>query len=144
MFTQSLTASALIYTDMTQNKAWNDLTTEDKIYRTGYSSWYIDHGVKIELFDADNRIKIMNTMTSHDKYEDITDFQLLVFENNGWLAGCYNLNIDVADRKIKKVESLMRYAEMDTDLYNIIELTDRKQKLLTKKERYSLLLSEIL
>jgi len=144
MFTQSLTASALIYTDMTQNKAWNDLTTEDKIYRTGYSSWYIDHGVKIELFDVDNRIKIMNTMTSHDKYEDITDFQLLVFENNGWLAGCYNLNIDVADRKIKKVESLMRYAEMDTDLYNIMELTDRKQKLLTKKERYSLLLSEIL
>jgi hypothetical protein len=74
---------------MTQNKAWNDLTTEDKIYRTGYSSWYIDHGVKIELFDADNSIKIMNTMTSHDKYEDITEFQLLVFENNGWLAGCY-------------------------------------------------------
>jgi len=144
MFTQSLTASALIYTDMTQNKAWNDLTTEDKIYRTGYSSWYIDHGVKIELFDADNRIEIMNTMTSSDKYEKITDFQMLVFENNGWLAGCYNLNIDVADRKINKVESLMRYAEMDSDLYNIIELTDRKQKLLTKKERYSLLLSEIL
>ena len=144
MFTQSLTASALIYTDMTQNKAWNDLTTEDKIYRTGYSSWYIDHGVKIELFDFDNRIEIMNTMTSSDKYEKITDFQMLVFENNGWLAGCYNLNIDVADRKINKVESLMRYAEMDSDLYNIIELTDRKQKLLTKKERYSLLLSEIL
>ena len=144
MFTQSLTASALIYTDMTQNKAWNDLTEEDKIYRTGYSSWYIDHGVKIELFDVDNRIKIMNTMTSHDKYEDITDFQLLVFENNGWLAGCYNLNVDVAERKIKKVESLMRYAEMDSDLYNIVELTERKQKLLTKKERYSLLLSEIL
>ena len=144
MFTQNLMASALIYTDMTQNKAWNDLTTEDKIYRTGYSSWYIDHGVKIELFDVDNRIKIMNTMTSHDKYEDITDFQLLVFENNGWLAGCYNLNIDVAERKIKKVESLMRYAEMDSDLYNIVELTDRKQKLLIKRERYSLLLSEIL
>ena len=144
MFIQNLMASALIYTDMTQNKAWNDLTAEDKIYRTGYSSWYIDHGVKIELFDVDNRIKIMNTMTSHDKYEDITDFQLLVFENNGWLAGCYNLNIDVAERKIKKVESLMRYAEMDSDLYNIVELTDRKQKLLIKRERYSLLLSEIL
>lgn len=144
MFIQNSLASALIYTDMTQNKAWNDLTEEDKIYRTGYSSWYIDHGVKIELFDVDNRIKIMNTMTSHDKYEDITDFQLLVFENNGWLAGCYNLNVDVAERKIKKVESLMRYAEMDSDLYNIVELTERKQKLLTKKERYSLLLSEIL
>ena len=144
MFTQNSMASALIYTDMTQNKAWNDLTKEDKIYRTGYSSWYIDHGVKIELFDVDNRIKIMNTMTSSDKYEDITDFQLLLFENNGWLAGCYNLNIDVADRKIKKIESLMRYAEMDSDLYNIVELTDRKQKLLIKRERYSLLLSEIL
>ena len=129
---------------MTQNKAWNDLTSEDKIYRKGYSSWYIDHGVKIELFDSDNRIEIMNTMTSNDKYEKISEFQMLVFENNGWLAGCYNLNVDVCDRKIKKVESLIRYAEMDSDLYNINELTERKQKLLIKKEKYSLLLSEIL
>ena len=129
---------------MTQNKAWNDLTSEDKIYRTGYSSWYIDHGVKIELFDSDNRIEIMNTMTSSDKYEKIDEFQMLVFENNGWLAGCYNLNLDVCERKIKKVESLIRYAEMDSDLYNINELTERKQKLLIKKEKYSLLLSEIL
>ena len=72
---------------MNQNKSWNDLTSEDKIYRTGYSSWYIDHGVKIELFDSDNRIEIMNTMTSSDKYEKIDEFQMLVFENNGWLAG---------------------------------------------------------
>jgi hypothetical protein len=144
MFIQSLTASALIYTDMTQNKSWNDLTSEDKIYRTGYSSWYVDHGVKIELFDFDNRIEIMNTMTSSDKYEKIDEFQMLVFENNGWLAGCYNLNVDVCERKIKKVESLIRYAEMDSDLYNINELTERKQKLLIKKDRYSLLLSEIL
>jgi len=129
---------------MTQNKAWNDLTLEDRIYRTGNSSWYIDHGVKIELFDSDNRIEIMNTMTSSDKYEKITDFQMLVFENNGWLAGCYKVNIDVADRKIEKIESLIRYAEIEPDLYNIVELTDRKQKLLIKKERYSLLLSEIL
>jgi hypothetical protein len=64
MFIQNSLASALIYTDMTQNKAWNDLTTEDKIYRTGYSSWYIDHGVKIELFDVDNSIKIMNTTST--------------------------------------------------------------------------------
>ena len=129
---------------MTQNKAWNDLTLEDRIYRTGCSSWYIDHGVKIELFDFDQRIEIMNTMTSSDKYEKITDFQMLVFENNGWLAGCYKVNIDVADRKIDKIESLIRYAEIEPDLYNIVELTDRKQKLLIKKERYSLLLSEIL
>ena len=129
---------------MTHIKAWNDLTAEDKIYRTGYSSWYIDHGVKIELFDSDNRIEIMNTMTSNDKYEKISEFQMLVFENNGWLAGCYNLNLDVCERKIKKVESLIRYAEMDSDLYNINELTERKQKLLIKKEKYSLLLSEIL
>ena len=129
---------------MTQNKAWNDLTLEDRIYRTGYSSWYIDHGVKIELFDSDNRIEIMNTMTSSDKYEKIDEFQMLVFENNGWLAGCYKVNIDVADRKIDKIESLIRYAEIEPDLYNIVELTDRKQKLLIKKERYSLLLSEIL
>lgn len=129
---------------MTQNKAWNDLTLEDRIYRTGNSSWYIDHGVKIELFDSDNRIEIMNTMTSSDKYEKITDFQMLVFENNGWLAGCYKVNVDVADRKIDKIESLIRYAEIEPDLYNIVELTDRKQKLLIKKERYSLLLSEIL
>jgi hypothetical protein len=86
----------------------------------------------------------MNTMTSSDKYEKITDFQMLVFENNGWLTGCYKVNIDVCDRKIEKVESLIRYAEMDSDLYNIVELTERKQKLLIKKERYSLLLSEIL
>jgi hypothetical protein len=129
---------------MTQNKAWNDLTLEDRIYRTGCSSWYIDHGVKIELFDFDQRIEIMNTMTSSDKYEKITDFQMLIFENNGWLAGCYKVNIDVADRKIDKIESLIRYAEIEPDLYNIVELTDRKQKLLIKKERYSLLLSEIL
>jgi len=34
----------------------------DQIYRTLNSSWYIDKGVKIERFDKDGKIEIMNTM----------------------------------------------------------------------------------
>lgn len=129
---------------MNQTKAWQDLMSENKVYRTGHSSWYIDHGVKIEVFDKDNRTEVMNTMTSNDKYEKITEEQMYIFDHIGWLAGCYKVNVDVCHNKLEKIIMLMHYAHLEPTLYNLEYLTERKRKLLIKKDDYSLRLKEIL
>jgi hypothetical protein len=90
-------------------KAWQDLETNPhiSIYRTRLSEWYIDMGVKIEKFDEDGRIEIKNTMTLNEKFNDIGDDELEIFEKEGWEAGCLNVNINVLERKLEWQEHLL-------------------------------------
>ena len=90
-------------------KAWQDLETNPhiSIYRTRLSEWYIDMGVKIEKFDEDGRIEIKNTMTPNEKFRDIGDDELEIFEKQGWEAGCLNVNINVLERKLEWQEHLL-------------------------------------
>lgn len=90
-------------------KAWEDLETNPhiSIYRTRLSEWYIDMGVKIEKFDEDGRIEIKNTMTPNEKFRDIGDDELEIFEKQGWEAGCLNVNINVLERKLEWQEHLL-------------------------------------
>jgi hypothetical protein len=90
-------------------KAWEDLETNPhiSIYRTRLSEWYIDMGVKIEKFDEDGRIEIKNTMTPNEKFRDIGDDELEIFEKEGWEAGCLNVNINVLERKLEWQEHLL-------------------------------------
>lgn len=85
-------------------KAWQDLESNPNvsIYRTMKSSWYINHGVKIERFDEDGRIEVKNTMTHDDHYDDVTDDQYHVFENVGWEAGAFTVCIDVLEGKYSR------------------------------------------
>jgi len=89
-------------------KAWNDLETNPhvSIYRTRLSEWYIDMGVKIEKFD-DGRIEIKNTMTPNEKFRDVSYDEWEIFDKQGWVAGCLNVNINTLDQKIEWQEHLI-------------------------------------
>ena len=88
-------------------KAWEDLESNPYIslYHTRLSLWYLDMGVKIEKFD--DRIEIKNTMTPNEKFRDVSDDERLVFEKQGWEAGCLTVNINVLEQKIEWQEHLL-------------------------------------
>lgn len=90
-------------------KAWEDLESNPHIslYHTRLSMWYLDMGVKIEKFDEDGRIEIKNTMTPTEYFEDIGDDERKIFEKQGWMAGCLNVNINVLERKLEWHEHLL-------------------------------------
>jgi hypothetical protein len=90
-------------------KAWQDLEENPHVslYHTRVSLWYLDMGVKIEKFDEDGRIEIKNTMTLNEKFNDIGDDELEIFEKQGWVIGCLNVNINTLQRKIEWQEHLL-------------------------------------
>lgn len=90
-------------------KAWDDLIASVKVYTTMRSEYYIDNGVKIERFN-DGSFKIKNVMGNFDKFTDVTDEQLSIFNDVGWDVGCLNVNIDF----LKERNSLLSYL-MTTD-----------------------------
>jgi len=127
-------------------KAWEQVSSKDenRIFRTLNSSWYIDHGVKIECFDEDGRIEVMNTMTASDFHEPITDEQLHFFTNVGWEAGCYKVNVDSLDKRVKVLERLSDLSKNDEDLYESDTIDERLAKMLEKKHNYARKLEKIL
>jgi len=90
-------------------KAWQDLENDPhiSIYRTRLSEWYVDMGVKIEKFDDDGRIEVKNTMSPNEKFYDVSYEERLIFENDGWKAGCLAVNINVLEKKIEWYEHLL-------------------------------------
>jgi hypothetical protein len=90
-------------------KAWQDLVENPhiSIYRTRLSEWYLDMGVKIEKFDEDGRVDVKNTMTTNEKYKDISDEERSIFDQQGWMAGCLNVNVNVLKHKIEWQEHLL-------------------------------------
>ena len=94
-------------------KAWNDLENDPYIslYWTGDDRnpdtyWYMDHGVKIEQM-KDGSIEINNAMVGGDFYKRVTDSQYKVFEEKGWLAGCYNVCVETYKERLRKVDVLI-------------------------------------
>lgn len=129
-------------------KAWDDLENDVNVslYWTGderepTSYWYLDHGCKIERFVEDGRIEIKNVMTAGDWYEDVTEFERSIFEENGWLSGCYCVCINTYTGRVSKVEYLMSTQDPSSAMYEA--LSDRKEKLMKKLNRYYELLNNI-
>lgn len=115
-------------------KAWEDLVNDRDITicHTNNSEWYLNHGVKIELFN-NGVFEIKNTMINSDHYEDVSHYHYLIFKNKGWLAGCYALNIDVLDDELKSINRLIdRLDESD----NIDKFVNKKKKILAKLSSY--------
>lgn len=117
-------------------KAWDDLEKDPNIslYWTGYernpkSYWYIDHGIKIEKF-KDGTIELNNAMAAGDFYRSLKDKHIKVFENNGWLAGCYEVCIEMYENRIMNVIDLIRRNP------NEPELLLRKENIEKKLKRY--------
>jgi hypothetical protein len=127
-------------------KAWEQISSSDdnRVFRTMNSSWYIDHGVKIECFDKDGRIEVMNVMTASDFHEPITDEQLYFFEHIGWEAGCYKVNVDTCDTRAKFFEKLSYLSKDDESLYESETINERLNKMLEKKDKYVRKLEKIL
>ena len=103
-------------------KAWDDLIASVMVYTTIKSEYYIDNGVKIERFN-DGSFKIKNVMGNSDKFTDITDEQLSIFNDVGWDIGCLNVNIDFLNER----NSLLSYL-MTTDGVNKDNILRRIKK----------------
>lgn len=127
-------------------KAWEQISSneDNRVFRTMNSSWYIDHGVKIECFDEDGRIEVMNTMTASDFHEPITDEQMHFFTNVGWEAGCYKVNVDTCDNRIKILFRLSELSKDDESMYESDTIEERLAKMLEKKQKYVRKLEKIL
>lgn len=124
-------------------KAWDDLEKDPDInlYWTGYKMdpdtyWYVDHGVKIEKF-RDGKIALYNGMMPGDFYKPLTKDQIAVFEQSGWLRGCYNVCIDTYMTRLNK---LMQLINLNPDAE---ELIGRKKYLEKKLARYFDLLDNL-
>lgn len=128
-----------------QCKAWDDIESDQwkSTYRTLDSTWYLDHGVKIERFD-NGHIEIYNTMTACDFYEKVSEVQRHFFNTAGWEAGCYNVMVDTCDKKMGVLENMIRLAALQPELYEYESLVKRRHKLLKKKEDYASKLKKIL
>jgi hypothetical protein len=114
-------------------KAWEDVSKPSRsLYRTAYSEWYIDRGVKIERFTKDGSVVVKNTMTYTDSYDDITPEQLHIFTNMGWDAGVVMVNIQTNDKRVEYYNGLMRHAILDNNK-DTIETTLKKREDLLKK-----------
>ena len=114
-------------------KAWEDVSKPSRsLYRTAYSEWYIDRGVKIERFTKDGSVVVKNTMTYTDSYDDITPEQLHIFSNMGWEAGVVMVNIQTNDKRVEYYNGLMRHAIIDNNK-DTIETTLKKREDLLKK-----------
>ena len=123
-------------------KAWNDLEEDPYItlYWTGDernpdTHWYMDHGVKIEQM-RDGSIEINNAMVGGDFYKRVTDSQYKVFEEKGWLAGCYNVCIETYKERLRKVDALIGL-ERGRENHDVCEeLEGRRGMLRNKLLRY--------
>jgi|APFre7841882793_1041355.scaffolds.fasta_scaffold94948_2 hypothetical protein len=85
-------------------KAWDDIINSDKtLVETKVSFFYIDMGVKIEKYKDSDLIRIKNTMTYGEFFEEVTPSQRYEFSNRGWIKGCCVVNMDVISDKIEKL-----------------------------------------
>lgn len=114
-------------------KAWDDLVNnKDKtLYTTRNSEYYIDHGVKIERFD-DGRIEVKNTMTRGEMFEDVDENILTIFNDEGWIPGCMNLNIQVYQDKLQRLNELIR-TSISNNNDKFLETLRNRRKVIQKK-----------
>lgn len=124
-------------------KAWKDLMSTVSIYTTNDSEWYVNYGVKIERFN-DGTFEIKNTMTNCDRYEDITEEQLLVFSTHGWEAGCCDVNASVNLRRANKTKYLADVALLKGKEALAESLLVSYQKLINKYYDYDIRLNNLL
>lgn len=124
-------------------KAWDDLESDPNVslYWTGDerdpdSHWYMDHGIKIEKF-KDGHIELSNAMIAGDFYKPLTKDQVSVFEDKGWLRGCYNVCIDMY---MIRLHNVMQIINMNPESR---ELDERKKNIEKKLARYFDLLDNL-
>jgi len=125
-------------------KAWEDLSNDVNVslYYTGTSRnpksfWYLDHGVKIERFE-DGTIEVNNVMTASDHYDSVSSDEYDVFNNDGWLNGCYNVCINTFRRKLSRIEYLINLENSREFISEerMSMLKERESEMIKKLDRY--------
>lgn len=121
-------------------KAWEELESDPNVSLWWYGDeraptlyYYIDHGVRISKDTESGRIEVKNAQMADEHYVDVTDEQYNTFAELGWLAGCYEVCIDVCTKRLEKVNYLISIEKHDI---RMDELMERKGKLSTKLQRY--------
>lgn len=117
-------------------KAWQDLENDPHIslYRTRVSKWYLDMGIKIEKFNEDGRIEVKNTMTPGEMFKDLSEDDLKLFEEKGWMVGCLTMNVGILKEKIEWLEHLI--VDSNVDPASIQKrLEKNREKLLDYQQR---------
>jgi hypothetical protein len=117
-------------------KAWQDLENNPYIslYHTEVSLWYLDMGIKIEKFDEDGRIEVKNTMTPGEMFKDLSEDDLKLFEEKGWMVGCLTMNVGVLKEKIEWLEHLIVDSNVDPASIQR-RLEKNREKLLDYQQR---------
>lgn len=117
-------------------KAWQDLENDPHIslYSTRVSKWYLDMGIKIEKFDEDGRIEVKNTMTPGEMFKDLSEDDLKLFEEKGWMVGCLTMNVGVLKEKIEWLEHLIVDSNVDPASIQR-RLEKNREKLLDYQQR---------
>ena len=123
-------------------KAWEQLEQDPNItiyyYGTSEnksSEYYIDHGVRIEKM-RDGSVTIKNCMLAGDFYKEVSSKEYNVFEQKGWLAGCYNVCISTLESKLTKCNYLIKHTKHDDRLVerrNVLEEKILRYKELSEK-----------
>jgi hypothetical protein len=121
-------------------KAWEELESDPNVSLWWYGDeraptqyYYIDHGVRISKDIESGRIDVKNAQMSDEHYINVTDDQYNTFAELGWLAGCYEVCIDVCINRLDKVNYLISIEKHEV---RMDELMERKGKLSTKLQRY--------
>ena len=126
-------------------KAWNELVQHQIPWYTGKaedpdSEWYLATGVKIEKF-KDGTIEIKATQTTGDWYMDLTENQKMYFEDYGWFAGLYKVNVDYW---IGKVDDRLYLYNKSIGQEDECDKSEKLGKAQEKLEDYRLKLREAL
>ena len=135
----------MIYILKSMIKAWNDIVNDSNksICWTNDSEWFVDMGIKIEVFKNGN-VEIKNTMLSPDHYKDVTPIQRQLFEQNGWEYGCLSVCIDTFTLAVNRLNVRIRNAVNANRVQDIEDFTNRRDKLLKKIFKYSTRLNKIM
>ena len=118
-------------------KAWTDLENNPNITlnETSYSKYYINHGVKIEMFN-DGRIEVKNTMTNSDHYENVPYEIFVLFETVGFDHGAFAMCSHIFKRRADKIMYNIDLAERDERYDAADRLRESYHKVINKHYDY--------
>lgn len=115
-------------------KAWKDINKTCSVYEAEDYLWYVDRGVSIRYYIDEDRYEVYNTMTQSDHYELITDDVLDVFNEEGWDAGTYTMNIRVLQQRVERIERSLSYPRITEE--SIARFLEERKKVINKMQDY--------
>lgn len=115
-------------------RAWQDIKKTCTVYEAENYQWYVDRGVSIRYFEEEDRYEVYNTMTLSDHYELVPDDILAIFQNKGWDAGTYSMNVRVLQSRLDRIDRALSYPRITEE--SIGRFMEEREKVINKLEDY--------